>query len=157
MSETLKERIDQAAYDMSMDCDENGSAGDHLLQFLSAHELDIVEKHPTLGSHAADLAALRGEQEQNRKLQSMLDNMIAAPTIWRRQAKEMLVKMKWHEVEKSAEEVITLGNKFEDTSRELVNAWNALTDSQRNALKDSSLERDVQNALRVVAISDGLC
>ena len=67
--------------------------GDTLLKFLAAHELEIVDKHPTLGSHAADLAALRAEQADNRALSAMLRNMIAAPTIWRSEAKTLLAKV----------------------------------------------------------------
>lgn len=93
MTDALMERIDAAAHDMSLEHDGVNTPGETLLIFLAAHELEIVEKQPTLGSHAADLQALRGEQNDNNLLRAMLRNMIASPVIWRSKAQAMLKRM----------------------------------------------------------------
>lgn len=89
----LKEAIEAAATDMSFEHDGINTPGVILIRFLAAHDLEIVQKQPTLGSHAADLRALRGEQDHNTRLREMLRNMIAAPVFWRSKAQAMLKRM----------------------------------------------------------------
>jgi len=82
---TLTERIEAAARDMSIDGDKTHSAADVLLEFLSAHDLEIVYTGPDKAVQAAT-----GDESA---VITMLRNMCAAPVFWRSRAKALLSRI----------------------------------------------------------------